>query len=128
MWIFVALTNARPLDAKERRRRRWRVAGACFLVLAGVSFVSGFFFAGPIIAQSEIPTNYYAVQKGDRFFAVKRRGGENPPAFEIAENQYRLWKQGEGIHALFHGGACFCFLVAWVILAATQRHAAAPPG
>jgi hypothetical protein len=107
------------LDTPRKKRKDTDV-----LSFADARKSSGFYFAGPIINQSEIPTNYYAVQKGDRFFAVKRRGGENPPAFEIAENQYRLWKQGEVIHAVSRRG----LFVLPGRLGDFRRHAAACRG
>ena len=121
--IFIAVTEVHVVKPHVRPRSRWQAVATCLLVLAGVSFVSGFIVSRPFITQSEVPTNFRAEQKGDRFFAVKHRGGENPPAFEIDENQYRLWKQGETIHGLFHLGSCCLFLAAWSIFAATSSKA-----
>jgi hypothetical protein len=123
MRIIVTVTDACVFETTVRPRSRWQVVAVIFLVLSVVSFVSGFIFGRPFITQSEVPENYLAEQKGDRFYAVKRRGGENPPSFEINEKSYRLWKQGETIHGLFHFGACSCFLVAWIIFSATRKKA-----
>ena len=92
-----------------------------FLVLAATSFLSGFYFGGQKVDQSGVPRGFRAERRGEGFCAVKHRGGENPPSFEITAEQYRLWKQGESIHALFHFGAGCCFLVAWVMGAFLEK-------
>jgi hypothetical protein len=123
MRILVRVTDACVFETAVRPRSRWQVVAVIFLVLSVASFVSGFIFGRPFITRSGVPEKYLAEQKGGRFYAVKRRGGENPPSFEINEKSYRLWKQGEMIHGLFHFGACSGFLVAWIIVAATTRKA-----
>jgi hypothetical protein len=116
-----AAVDASWLQAGLRRSEQWQTIGAWLMVLAALLFVSGFYFGGREMDRSGLPRNFCAEKKGDRFYAVKHRGGENPPSFEITAEQYALWKHGESIHGLFHLGACCCFLVTWVIFAATQR-------
>jgi hypothetical protein len=122
MKVFVTITDVRTFKTSVRPRNRRQSIVVCFLVLSVVSFVSGFIVGRPFINESEVPNNYRAEQRGDRFFAVKHRGGENPPSFEIDEKQYRLWKQGEAIHSLLHFGACASFLVAWITLAFAPKN------
>ena len=123
MRVFVTVAEFHAIKTSVRPRSRWQVVAVCLLVLGGVSFVSGFIVRRPFVTRSEVPTNYLAEQRGDRFYAVKHRGGENPPSFEINEEQYRVWKQGETIHGLCHLGSVCCFMVAWIIFAATPRNA-----
>jgi hypothetical protein len=115
MGVFVSVTRVNVFNANTGGPRRLPASAGWLLILAIVFFVSGFIARWPYIAQSELPKGYLAEMKGTRFYAVKHRGGENPPSFEISESQYRLWKRGETIHSLFHLGACGCFLSAWVI-------------
>jgi hypothetical protein len=116
-----ATVDAAVLQAGLRRAEQWQTLGAWLMVLAAILFVSGFYFGGREMDRSGLPRNFGAEKTGDRFYAVKHRGGENPPSFEITAEQYALWKHGESIHGLFHFGACCCFLVTWVIIAITQR-------
>jgi hypothetical protein len=116
-----AAADASTLRAKRRRGEQWQTVAAWLMLVTAILFVSGFYFGGRAMDRSGLPRNFRAEKKDDRFYAVKHRGGENPPSFEITGEQYALWKHGESIHGLFHLGAFCCFLVTWVIVASTQR-------
>jgi hypothetical protein len=112
--------TVRRSEDQTPRRSKGEIVATTLLVLAGVFFVSGLYFGGQIQRTAGIEPGYVSQQVGDKYYAVKIRGGPNAPRHEVAAEQHRIWMEGEYQRGRFHLAAISCFLVGWVIVGVTQ--------
>jgi hypothetical protein len=104
-----------------RFRDRMETLAVSICCVSALLFVAGFYFGGQKQKLSGVHGGYFTEQRGDGYYAIKHRGGPNPPTYEITEQQHRIWQEGHSIHAAFHISAVLVFFVGWCIGFCVQR-------